>query len=331
MKYWLSVGVIVAIGVLIGGWLWLRSWYVANLEAPGATSTEAVLIRIESGSSLHDIALQLEDRRLIKNDVVFRWYLYRHGLASRIQAGLYQLHGSLPAAEVAEILTAGKIAAHSVTITSGLRLDQIVDLLVEEGYSRAAVLKAFKQHYPQTILQDKPAGATLEGYLFPDTYRVEIDQPVQALIDLILTNTEQRITSDIRAAWAVRGLNLHQGLTLASIVQKEVANEDDQRQVAQVFLRRLKIGMKLEADPTYEYAAALLDVAPSIHLDSPYNTYRHQGLPPTPIATIDLSAARSIAYPAATNWLYFLADRDGKTHFTESVNQHKRNIEKYLQ
>ena len=332
MKYrWLAVvSVVVLVITFGGGLLALRGWYRASLQPPAGSSEQTVLLRIEPGMSSADVAYQLKKHQLIRSRFSWRWYVFSQGLSIKLQAGLYSLHGGLSVPEIADIMSKGDTQAITVTLTSGMRLSQIKALLEEKGFEHRDIEEALSRRYEHSILADKPASASLEGYLFADTYRLELDRPIIELVDLMIANSDQKITPKIRQAWASEGLDLHQGLTLASIVQKEVANEADQKQVAQVFLKRLQIGMKLEADPTFEYAAALLGVPANIHVDSPFNTYVKKGIPPTPIATIELSAAEAVAFPADTNWLYFLSDRDGVTHFTESETEHNQNIEKYL-
>ncbi len=322
--------VTLVLGVLLIGALGLRHWYNLNLGAPSAQETAPVLLRIESGTSSSQIAALLAGDGLIKSKLAFEWYLFRHGLTGDLKAGLYRLHRGQTAVEVAGLITNGSNASRTVVIAGGMELSQIKATLVAAGYRRADIEAALKAHYPYSIVGSKPKAATLEGYLFPDTYQLEIDQPVRAMIDLMLSNTDQKITPDIREGWRAQGLNLHQGLTLASIVQRETSDPSDQQQVAQVFLKRLRIGKPLESDPTFLFAAKLLGQTPSVHIDSPYNTYLHVGLPPTPLCTIELAAAEAVAHPAATDWLYFLADKSGHTHFAATEEGHKRNIAKYL-
>lgn len=315
---------------MTGGGLAARGWYLRTLEPVEPNSTEAVLFRITPGMSSGDVAEQLKELDLIQSELAFRWYLLRHGLSLRLQAGLYQLHEGMDVPQIAARIARGDTAGVGVTITSGLRLGQIKQILIDAGYQKGAIDRAFNLDYDSQILRDKPPKASLEGYLFPDTYLVDVGLPPEEMIKLILTNTEQKLNSDIIDSWKKQGLNIHQGVTLTSIVQKEVAKVADQRQVAQVFLKRLKIGMRLEADPTFEYAAAVFGGRSTPALNHPYNTYKYGGLPPGPISNFELSTAQAVGNPADTNWLYFLSDGSGVTHFTASESEHKQNIERYL-
>jgi UPF0755 protein len=311
-------------GLVAGG-----RWYQRSIEPLAASETEQ-LLRIEEGMSSAEIAEALDEAGLVKSGFAFRLYLRLHGVSGDIQAGLYRLKPGLTAAQIAAKLSSGDTAVHSVTIKSGTRLDQLVKDLVQIGYMETEVNAALAATYPYSYLEAKPAGVSLEGYIFPDTYRVEIDTPVAQVIDLMLANTESKLTPQLRQAWAARGLSLHQGLTLASIVQKEASRSDDQRQVAQVFLKRLRIGMRLESDVTFEYGAVVSGQPASPDSDSPYNTYKIDGLPPGPIASVSSEAMAAVANPADTDWLYFLSDKEGNTHFSTDQSGHEENIQKYL-
>ncbi len=328
---WVIAAVIAFVVLLVGASIWLVSWYHNGLQPPSNGPTEAVLFRIEPGTPSATIAANLEAEHLIKNQVVFRWYLYREGISTQIQAGLYRLSGGQSGQMFAQLLATCKSAAFTVTIKSGMRLDQIKTALVEVGYKATDVSKALAVHYSYSILADKPAHASLEGYIFPDTYRIEVGQSATSLFDLMLANCDQKITQAIRDGWKAQGLSLHQGMTLASIVQQEVADYNDQAQVAQVFLKRLAIGKPLESDVTFQYAAAITGETPSPDIDSPYNTYQQAGLPPGPIGNFELSSAQAVATPAHTSWLYFISDKEGNMHFALTEEEHKRNIAKYLQ
>jgi UPF0755 protein len=190
--------------------------------------------------------------------------------------------------------------------------------------------------YSNQFLNARPAGATLEGYLFPDTYLIAPSTTPQHLVQSMLNNFERRVTPELVSGLSKQGLNLHQGVTLASIVEKEANKDEDRAKVAQVFLKRMRMGMKLDSDVTVQYAAGLepdaqKETAENIRtLDSPYNSYRYAGLPPGPICSPGLSAIRAVINPARTDFLYFVADKDGSTHFAKTFAEHQANINKYL-
>jgi UPF0755 protein len=140
---------------------------------------------------------------------------------------------------------------------------------------------------------------------------------------------QQQLTPKLKSAFAAEGLTVYQGITLASIVEQEVANQSDRDQVAQVFLTRLRIGMMLESNVTADYGATLAGAKPSSTFPSVYNTYLHPGLPPTPISNVDISSLDAVAYPANTDWLYFVAGDNGTTYFSTTYAQQEANVAQY--
>jgi len=329
-QIWILVVVIVSLVTLLAFVWGVRGVYLSSLEPVTSATVEPQLVEVVKGTSTHQIARELETRGLIKNAWSFQWYLYKNGISNRIQAGLYRFSAQQSVAEMASMLGRGDTAVRSLTITGGMRLSMVREQLKNMGYSDAQIDEALGANYQYSVLADKPAGVSLEGYLYPDTYRVEEGSNAIGLVDLILSHTDKKITPEFRQAWSDQGLNIHQGLTLASMVQQEASDPEAQRQIAQAFLKRLQIGMKLESDVTFIYSAYLLGTTPSVSLDSPYNTYLVAGLPLGPIAAIEDSALQAVAHPANTDWLYFLADKEGNTHFSLDKAGHDQNIEKYL-
>jgi len=178
-------------------------------------------------------------------------------------------------------------------------------------------------------LVDKPPAASLEGYLYPDSYQKTGTTDASFIVTAALDEMEDKLTPDIRSAFARQGLSTYEGIILASIVEKEVSNQGDRNQVAQVFLKRLKIDMALQSDATASYGAILDGKPASSSYDSPYNTYLHKGLPPTPISNVSESSLKAVAFPANTDWIYFVSGDDGTTHFAKTLDVHESNVQQY--
>ena len=309
--------------------LGLLAWvYMTHLE-PVSQSERTRYITVEDGMSARDIASQLYESDLIQSRWSFMLYIYLHNQASDLQAGFYRFSPAQSTPKIAASLTQGDIDTIEVRIPSGVTLDSIQQRLQESGLEENDVKAALEADYDVSILQDRPDQADLEGYLHPETYIAPGNTDAETVVEMVLTHTDEVIDAEMRSQWREQGLNIHEGLTLASIVQREVADPQEQRQVAQVFLRRLEEGMKLEADPTYMYAAEQTDRAASPELDSPYNTYQAEGLPPGPIANAEMSALEAVADPATSDYLYFVTGEDGVTRFSEDLNQHERYIDRY--
>ena len=304
------------------------SWYQDALK-PRSDSSETIKVTVESGETPDMVATKLEQKGVIKSALATQLYI-KLNAKGNIKAGSYLLSPNQSPSEILQWLNDGRVDTFKVTIIPGETLAEIKQQLQKYEYSTAEIDVAFSRQYSHPLLADKPAGASLEGYIYPETYFVTSDTTVEQLLGAAFDEFEEQITSNnLRAALAQHNFTLFQGITLASIVEKEVTNESDQRQVAQVFETRLKQGMALGSDVTYHYAASLLGVAPNPDLDSPYNTRKVGGLPPGPIANFHIGALKAVASPAAGDYLFFVAGDDGVTHFAHTNQEHEANVQKY--
>jgi UPF0755 protein len=327
----LTIVLAMIVVVAIGGAFVVRRAYDQNLK-PLSSSQSSQLIKVEQNATVNQVAGQLQDAGLIRAAWTFEWYFRNQGLNDDLKAGTYSLRPSLSVPEVAAILTDGKIATDLVTILPAQRLDQVRTSLIEKyGFSETAVDAALKpeSYANHPALTDKPAGANLEGYLYPESFLKTADTNPETIIRASLDQMQLALTPDLRAGIVRQGLTVHQGVILASIIEREVGNPDDRRVVSQVFLRRLREGRRLESDPTAKYGAALAGQPQSVFYESAYNTYTHNGLPPTPISNVSVSSLQAVANPATTNYLYFVAGDDGKTYFSSTLAEHEALTEQH--
>ncbi len=298
--------------------------------APRGTSKSQVRVVVSEGDSASTIARKLSDKKLIRSAFAFRAYTEIHGYKDKLQAGGYVLSPSQSVAEMVEHLVSGKSDEFNVVILPGQTVREIKASLIADGFYENDVDAAFAAAYDHPVLAGRPTGQGLEGYVYPDTYRVSVDATAK---DVLLKSFDelQRVLqeNDLQQLLAARGFNVHQALTLASIVQKEVSNSKDQHQVAQVFESRLSQGMILGSDVTFIYAAKQLGIEPMVDLDSPYNTRRYPGLPPGPISNFNLSALDAVANPAEGDYLYFVAGDDGTTYYARTLEEHENNVKTY--
>lgn len=323
----------VIIVLVIGATIIIQKVYYANLQ-PVNNSNKLQYVTIASGSDVSQIAKQLQNDGLIRSSQTFVWYVTIHNDRGELQAGTYSFAPSQSLSDIAQAIINGKVATKLVTILSGQTVAQISQTFIRSGFSPSAVGAAFNasQYYGSyPALADNPASANLEGFLWPDSYQKTSGTEPQQIVAEALTETQQHLTQNLRNAFASHGLTVYQGVTLASIVEQEVADQNDRNQVAQIFLKRLQIGMPLGSDVTAYYGAALAGVAPSVNYDSPYNTLLHDGLPPGPIGTVSDGSLEAVAYPANTDWLYFVTGDDGTTHYAQTLQQHEANISQYCQ
>lgn len=321
---------IVLLVIFIAAAVVVRHEYYENLK-PVSASNSVTLVTIADGTSTPDIASLLKKDGLIRSTAAFEWYVNSHGAHSDLQAGTYAIKPNMSTPEIVDTISGGKVATNLVTILPGQRLSQIRDALVKAGFTAAAVNNALSpaQYSGDTALVDKPSNASLEGFLFPDTFQKNADTSPQTIVQESLNEMGQHLTPGIRAAFAREGLTVYQGVTLASIVEQEVAQPSDRAQAAQVFLLRLKRGMSLGSDASARYGAIIAGRAPTTTYDSPYNTLLHKGLPPGPISNVSDSSLLAVAFPAQTQWLYFVTGDNGKTYFSTNAQEHDQQVQQY--
>lgn len=307
----------------------ISAWYSAQLQPkdPGAQQQK---VNIAQGTALIALADQLESEGIIKNSVAFQAYVRVKGLQGELKAGAYVLSPSQSVPEIAALLAEGKVDSLTVTLVPGQTVKEIAVALEGYGFSKESIDEALSTSYNHPLLVSKPAGESLEGYIYPETYQIAGSGSVGDLLLLSFDTFYEKIQEKrVLDKLSQRKMTLHQGVTFASVVQKEVSNEDDQRQVAQVFHKRLSENMPLQSDPTFVYPAKQAGKKPTVDIVSPYNTYLHRGLPPGPIANFNLSALLAVVEPASGDFLYFVADENGTTHYAKTLQEHNANVEKY--
>ncbi len=315
----------VALVVVMTVFVLVRQWYQYNLQPVSSEYSEQITV-IESGSSRGVIAVQLESEGLIRSARVFDWYVKNLDTDRFLQAGTYKLSPSFSTEEIAEIILDGRVDTSLVTIAPGRRLDQVAVSLVEQGFTEEEVQKAINGSYTHPLFQDKPAGTSLEGYIFPESYQITNNSTASSVVEHSFDTFYGQLTNEIMSGISAQGLDLYEAITLASIVQKEVSDPVTQRQVAQVFLKRLDEGIVLGSDVTFIYAAEVAGDQPTVDYDSPYNTRINGGLPPGPISNFNLSALEAVANPAEGDYLYFVAGDDGVTYFANTLAEHEANV-----
>ena len=319
-----AVGVALALAVAAGG---TAKWLLAPVnDDPSLTRVD-----VPSGSSLWRIATELQRAGVVRSARAFVVLARWRGVASKVRAGEYALSPSWRAARVLEQLVAGRVVTYEVVLPEGLTAAEIAARLEAATLVRADAFLAVTRD-PAVAREFEVEGTGLEGYLFPETYRMphglSAKQVARVLVD------------QFRAQWATleadasaRGLGQKQVVTLASIVEKETGAADERALVASVLWNRLERGMRLESDPTTIYG--IVDFDGNLrreHLEdetNPWNTYRIVGLPPTPIANPGAASLAAVLRPAASEYLYFVAKGDGTHVFARSYAEHLDNVARY--
>lgn len=332
LKVWIAIILFFAVAI-VGAMFGSKAWYQAQLEPVTSDASAArVRVTIELGSTPDEIAKLLKEKGLIRSEWAFDLYTSEKKVKGKLQAGTHNLKPSESLAEIVEHLVTGRTDEFSLTFLPGDSLANNRQVFIKAGYSAAEVDAALTKKYDHPALATKPDSADLEGYIYGETYSFTGDTTVEQILTRTFDELQEQIAKyDLVNAYKKQGLTLYEGITLASIIQREVSNEADEKQVAQVFFKRLKDGMPLGSDVTFIYAAKKMGVEATPALDSPYNTRVHKGLPPGPIATPGLSALQAVASPASGDFNYFLAGDDGKTYFAHTYEEHQRYIESHCQ
>lgn len=323
-----AIGIVLLLLLLATAGIW--QFYNANLK-PVSHDTQAKTVTVKAGASPTLIADLLHNQGVIRNAWTFERYVQSKNLSAYLEAGTYSFSPSQSVPDIVAQLTHGKVTTKLVTILPGQRLDQIKQALINDGFSAADVAAALQPaaYQNNAALVDKPAGNSLEGYLYPDSFQRTNDTSASVIVQESIAEMQAHLTPEIRAAFASKGLSTYQGIILASIVEQEVSKPSDRAQAAQVFLKRLSSGMMLGSDVTAMYGSRLAGQGTSLTYDSPYNTLIHTGLPPTPISNVSDSSLQAVAHPANTDWLYFVAGDDGTTHFSHTLQEHQALTQQY--
>lgn len=325
---WLSIAVLAVMATAIGGGY---AWYKTRISAVDPSSITLVEFTVEPGQSSSTIVANLAERGLIKSQSAFNLYLRLNSQRTGLQAGDYKLSKSMDVATIVTELSDGRVESRNFTILPGKRLDQIKTRMLDAGFEESEIDKAldestFSDHPINTY---KPAEASLEGYIYPETFQITDNTTAVEVVRRALDETYKRITPDLEAGLQEQGLSVKDAIILASIVEKEVSRPSDRPLVAQVFLKRLREGIELGSDVTYIYAAQVFGGRASPDLDNPYNTRIYAGLPPGPVSNFDISSLEALANPSDTEYLFFVSGDDGTTHFAYTFAEHNQNIANY--
>ena len=304
---------------------------VATMLEPRAEAGAEVLFEVRKGESLRAIATRLEEHGLVRDARATTWWARLRGKAGELHAGQYWLSPALSPGEIIDRIASGRVATWEVVIPEGLTAAEIGDRLAARGIVDVREFSAAVAD-PELARELGIPAKSLEGYLFPETYRLPRGRTGPEVVRVLV--------EQFRAAWrqvearaAERGLAMHEVVILASIVEKETGAPNERPMIASVFANRLRKGMRLESDPTVIYGVTAFDGnLRRTDLDDTanlYNTYQHTGLPPGPISNPGLDALRAVIDPAESNLLYFVSRNDGTHEFSETYAKHVEAVDRY--
>ncbi len=312
-------------------------WHDGLLTRPKNPSGSEVTFQIESGESVGEISKRLEETGLIASASAFRDYLVYSGLDTTIQSGDFTLSPAMTSIAIANEIQDGTPDQVTFTILAGWRMEEIAESLPTSGLNIQPAEFLQVARSPRSDLDYIPEGATTEGYLLPMQYIFPRGIRADELVRTLVQNFGLYLTPDLRAGFASQNLSIYDAVVLASIVEREAVVEDEMPAIAAVFLNRLKVGMKLDTDPSVQYAIGWNPIQNTwwtnplsladLQVDSPFNTYVYSGLPPAPISNPSLAALRAVAFPEVSPYYYFRArcDGSGRHFFAETFEEHVNN------
>ncbi len=318
----------------LGGFFSYQAYLDWGINSKASDNNETQMFTVNKGDSVQEIAQNLEEKNLIRKASFFEKYVSDHNLGNKLKAGRYLIRPSMTPKEIAELISSGKTDENIITIPEGFTNKQIATRLATEDITtESAFLNAAKENFHYSFLKDKPKNTSLEGYLFPDTYYLEPKTPAKEIVKKMLDNFNHKLDHSLRKEIKKQGKTIFEIITLASLVEKEVANSKDRPIVAGIFLKRLSLGIPLESCASIQYILRANKKRFSYaetRTNSPFNTYLHSGLPPAPICNPGLDAIKATIYPQNTNYLYFLSDNNGITHYARTNSEHEKNKAIYL-
>jgi len=313
-----------------GGWF---LWQAKAVTGEPAYQTFV----ITKGLSANQVGAKLKEQNLIRSALAFKIYTQVTGITRAVQSGEYRLTASDNLFKITSSLAKGSFEI-TVTIPEGLRKEEVAQ--------KCATTLGLDESQTTAFVDDfLAAAAGKEGYLFPDTYRFARNASGSAVVKIMLSTFDKKVTSQMRNDALTNGYDFEQVLVVASLIEREAKTETERPEVAGVLYNRLKAGWPLQVDATLQYVVASTKfkntnlkfdrwwqpvLASDKEIRSAYNTYLNKGLPPTPICNPGLASIKAAVYPKTNDYWFYLHDRTGQIHFAKTVEEHNLNVKKYL-
>lgn len=330
--------IFIAIIILLFASYLTYDYYISSEADKNGSDTSFI---INKGESVKQIGDNLKKEKLIKSKTVFKIFVWANKKEAGFQAGEYILSPKLNLKEIIRTLTSGETfnKEKTIKIIEGWTIEDMGSYLEKEGiiskkeFISLTKIKLEKNNFSDyDFLKDNKA-SNLEGYLFPDTYRIFKDATGEDVIKKMLANFGDKLNPELREEIKKQNKTISEIITIASLIEKEVSGEKDMKIVSGILWQRLEIGQALQLDATLSYVLNDNKTSHSqeeTEINSPYNTYRNKGLPPGPIANPGFTAIKAAVYPAKTEYNYFLTTKEGKIIYSRTFEEHKLNKAKYL-
>ena len=288
----------------------------------------------EPGMTNADIATLLQNKKMINSPVFFRLQSKFARMERSLQAGEYEIVSGMSNWEIIDLFSKGQVRHKTLTIPEGYTIEQIAKKIEESGLGSAEEFKkAAKDYAPYSYMETSNNNVIFkaEGFAYPSTYYLSPGSAEKKILAIMVEEFDTQLTEDIRQKAKDKNMSIRDLVNLASLVEKEAVFPEERPVIAGVFLKRLQIQMPLQSDTTIQYILGVQKKEISIadtKIDSPYNTYLYAELPPGPIASPSISTINAVLDPKQTNYLYFVADLEGHHHFTETYQDHLKEIER---
>ena len=298
-----------------------------KIRTPLSNSGETIILKVEKGESAQTIAENLKNAGLIKSPFLFRLYVFLSLDQYNLKTGEYELSPKMSVRDIGDILALGGTNEVLIVIPEGFNLKQIEDRLIRANLVAPNVLVnyRFSENIPE-ILSDKPKTSSLEGYLFPDTYRFFKNATLSDVVSKMVSNLNDKLTPDLKLAIKNSSYSTYEILTMASLIEKEIPKDSDRAIISGILWKRLKVKMPLQVDATLVYITGRNEIGDADKkIDSQYNTYLYRGLPKGPITNPGISAIKAAIFPETSPYWYYLSAKDGTTIFSKTLEEHNRN------
>lgn len=304
-------------------------WLGLNLQPQNINDETIKTVEIRSGASIEEAAVILKEKQLIRSDLAY--IVYSRVTSSKLAAGVHNVSAAMSTPEIVSHLSSAGQDTFQLTILPEMDILDIKELLRKYDFSDSEINTALNKKYDHPLLVNKPEDIDLEGYIFPDTYELHSDSTIEELLVMTFDNLYSKLSTDgSLSIMRTHGLDIHELLTLSSIVSKEAPEENDQKIIAGVFWNRIEVDMPLGSDVTFQYAYKMgYCDSNSPSCDSTWNTRRHAGLPPGPIANMKYSTIQAVLKPTSNNYYYFVAGDDGTVYYSSTEDGHQQNINNY--
>lgn len=330
-------GILIILGLIFLGYY----WHIYHVRT---TDSASITFQIKEGESLYQVTERLEKQGIIKSATLLRKYLAFKNLDKEIHAGLFTVQAPITIARVTEAFDQPSYEEITLTFLPGWNLRDIEDYLIKKeittskefirSVGKTAARETKRNVFEGELIQSLPDHLSLEGYLAPDTYRFYADDDIDTIIQTLIDHREKQFTEEMIADSKKQGRTIHEILTMASIIEREVRAPEDRKKVSDIFWRRVDAGWGMQADSTVHYLTGkkgdIFTDAEDRKSNSPWNTYKYKGLPPGPISMPSKDSIIAAIYPTPNDDWYFITTFEGDVKYAANLEEHNANVQKYL-